>query len=383
MLKENRWLAVFLLSLPYINDTFPSNYFIYFWIQDFFKIISFVIVMLLMIRKKARISFLNKILIFSCVWLGISTLINVPLVQDHIYNKFFYDVLSLIYMGILIECFADEPDPLINGLMLNYELALYPYCIAKIFFTTEKYPRGLLNTLILWIVPAMFLAMLRMIKEKKFVRSAFLIVTCLLTVYKVWSATTVASVMMIYLMFGIGYLLFKTAKIRIPAWLLLVLAFAANLFILFVYSGGEFKLVDFFIERILGKSTTFTERDIIWKEAMRMIIEKPFIGHGSRPVVYAQNSFGSVYIHAHNQLLQKLNEGGIVSLLLFVGFHIELVRRLDKSRCELGRLIVLSFLFGIWLTYIVEAYKDFYLFYPVFFIGYHIDEMLVNDKRCI
>ena len=379
--RKHQWIIVFLLAVPFLNDSFPSGFPITYYQKDFFKIISVLILIWILYEKKRKPSKLFMWAALCEFSLLVSTLINYPFTETWTYNKMFYDILSILFMGLLTEAFLDDSKALISGLMLNYEIAIYPCYINALRGTPglDYYHRGLLDTLVLWFLPAIFIALLRMVTQKKYVRSAVLIIVTILFELKVWCATTIAAFMgAVAVMIG-SYLLYKWKDIRVSATLLFVIVVLTNVFILFIYSGGRFALIDFFIEKILKKSTDFTQRNIIWKEAMRMIMEKPILGHGSRPVVYATTSYSTVYIHAHNQFLQKLNEGGIVRLILFLMFHVELLRKLDKEHNSIIRILCLSFLFGIWMTYIPEAYKDTYLFYIVFFISYHFSELFKKD----
>ena len=114
--------------------------------------------------------------------------------------------------------------------------------------------------------------------------------------------------------------------------------------------------VKFFIEDILGKNVTLTNRTVIWVKVISGIIQKPFLGHA------IQESSNLFYIHidfwnrvavdgtysAHNQILQTLYEGGtiaialIFSLLWHVGKEIKECRNDNiSSICKLMLIVTL------------------------------------------
>ena len=136
-------------------------------------------------------------------------------------------------------------------------------------------------------------------------------------------------------------------------------------------------MIDVFIEKFLGRSTSFTGRTPIWEKAIEMFFEKPVIGYGFRPSVTRADGF--VAMHAHNMILQRLTATGLIGLILFVIFHIILVLKVDKMENTIARIIMIGGVFGINITYLMDAYKKFFRFYLVFFLAYHIDG-LIKDK---
>ena len=113
-----------------------------------------------------------------------------------------------------------------------------------------------------------------------------------------------------------------------------------------------------------------------------MFLQKPLIGHGFRPELDTYEGFHA--LHAHNQLLQRLTATGIIGLALFVIFHIVLIIKVDKQENTLARLFMVSGVFAVNLTYIMDAYKKFFRFYFIFFLAYHVEDIIRNrydDKK--
>lgn len=382
LIQKYRWIIVFLMAVPFFNDSY-SVMLVDEWLMEIFKILVFLSLIAILAICRRKISGLTVVLFSIELWWLISTLLNYPLSQKMVYHKLLIDIVNALSVALIVEINIDDPLSLVKGLILNMELAIYPN-----FYTVVTSPKGsdyfLLGydaVLVLWIIPAICVGFLYIAMNRKIIRGSLLIAASVLTAFIVWSATTIVALLA---MFGFVFLSFifsrigKLKDIKIPASLFVILAAVLNVFVLFAYSGGHFPLIDFFIEKILHKSTSFTGRTEIWQEAIRMIKEKPLIGHGFRPEVHVSNGYADIFIHSHNQLLQRLNATGIIGLLLFALFHVELVRKLDRSENTFERTTMVAGVLGICMTYITDAYKKFFRFYLVFFLAYYVDEMIRN-----
>ena len=380
--KNNRWLLVFICAIPFFNDSYGSYQLIPDWDMDYIKIAVFLFLVSGFIKYKKKPSKLFIVLFVMEMWWLFSTLMNYPLSDTTSYRKLIIDIINALSVSLLIEYFKDDPSSILKGLMLNFELSLYPNLISvfvDLIPHFRHYILGYYALLILWIIPAIVVSLLYMVNEKKYIRGSILIIACIVTSIEVWCATIIASLFGISFVLLFGLLLFKSKKLskyKIPLMLIFVFVFVANLFVLFVYTGGNYPVIDFIIEKILRRSTTFTGRVPIWQEALNMFKQSPIYGNGFRPSVTIPGGFTA--IHSHNQFLQRLNATGAIGLMLFVLFHILLSLKVDSSKNTIQRLIVVSACFGIFLTYITEAYKKFFRFYLVFFIAYHIDEFVIN-----
>ena len=114
----------------------------------------------------------------------------------------------------------------------------------------------------------------------------------------------------------------------------LVCIFLGIFVFLFLFDGlvsfVKSDYVKYVIEDVLGKDTTMSGREVIWKMAVQEISKHPFLGNGIRES-YNIFNINNHYLSAHNQLLQSLYEGGI---MLFVAF-IPLVNLASKSlKCQ-------------------------------------------------
>ena len=383
---KHNWLRVLLLITPFFNEVYPPVSLLPDYIVDYLKILAFIILILIMIRKKNKPSALFISLIIIEGWWVISTMLNYPLGETGVYQKLFMDNINAISMALIVECFIDDPVNLTKGLMLSFELALYPDLVVAFIkpLRDNQQLLGYYSVVILWLLPALCVLFMNIVLNKQYFRSIALLAAIIAITIRTWCATIVVALMAFFGIIILGTILLKTEKFKnfkLPLSVFVILAVLLNVFVLFAYSGGSFPLIDVIIEKVLRRSTSFTERDVIWKEAMRMISEKPWIGHGFRPEIKASNSTADSFIHAHNQILQRLNATGIIGLITFIVFHIILCIRVDRSKNTFLRLVMVGGVTGVCITYITEGYKKFFRFYLLFFLAYHVDEIIQNSYK--
>jgi len=379
---KNKWAVVFLLAIPFFNDGYLNNPIISDNLMDRFKIFVFVILLGLFIYKKRKPSPLLICLFVMEAWWFITTAINYGFAYSNALYKTTIDIINALSVAMIVEFYKGKGEDLVDGLMLNLELALYPNFVTVFTQHAERgyYLLGYYAVLILWILPAICVAALYMCIHKKYIRGSILIAVSVATAIITWCATIVVALMGMAFAVALGIFLYrnkKTSKFRFPLWTFVVLALLGNLFLLFVYSGGSFPFIDLFIEKFLGRSTTFTGRTPIWEKAIQMFMEKPLIGYGFRPVVIRADGFEAM--HAHNMLLQRLIATGVIGLILFVVFHILLILRVDKMKNSIARIVMIGGVFAINITYLMDAYKKFFRFYLVFFLAYHVDQIIQSQ----
>ena len=124
----------------------------------------------------------------------------------------------------------------------------------------------------------------------------------------------------------------------------------------------------------MHRQPSFTGRDQLWQKAKVLIKYKPIFGYGYGKGVYAD--YATTELHPHNDILNRILVGGIIFLVLYLVVNYILNRKIDKQNDSILKILVVSLLFGIYLTFITEAYTNVYLYYIVFFLAYHLDEIV-------
>lgn len=124
--------------------------------------------------------------------------------------------------------------------------------------------------------------------------------------------------------------------------------------------------VKFFIEDILGKNVTLTNRTVIWVKVISGIIQKPFLGHG------IQESSNLFYIHidfwnrvavdgtysAHNQILQTLYEGGTIAIALIFSLLWHVGKEIKECSKNNEKIVFRFYGFGEDLEYLQQYQKS-------------------------
>ncbi len=378
-LIDNKWILVSFLFLPFVYKIlFPDGTKIWLIesIKQEVKVLCFLIILFLFLFKRKKPSKLLWCLFIFELWLIITTLINNGIYQ--LKGVLIY-AMSSIAIAMLIELYKDDIGPLIKGLMLDYEFFLYLNFITVVLYNSTKgysgscYMLGYYNTMLLFTYPAICIAAIYMKLSKKYIRASILILISMLTIILSRGSTPLGSLICSVGVFVILYLL-RNTKINIPFWLISLLLLLFNIFIVFVFEGGKYELIDFIIEKVLNRNTTFSGRLTIWESALNMIKNRWLIGYGHSTAVPDVIGSSTTVIHAHNTLLTIAVNSGVIGLILFFILHYVLIKKIDKTNNSIVKFVAISLLAGIFLSYTTDSYpKDFY-FLVNFFLAYHMDD---------
>ena len=136
------------------------------------------------------------------------------------------------------------------------------------------------------------------------------------------------------------------------------------LFQVFVVFSGESlhqnELAVYFIEDVLGKDMTFTNRTGMWDAAGRMVAQSPVFGYGLVDKEWYLTRMSTFAIGPHNYIYAVLIYGGVTLLACFIALLVAATRRifsfLDRSALTL-LLGTTTLLFMM----LMEVYPDFFL----------------------
>ena len=383
LIEKNNWIVVFLLFFPFIYKIWlPDGTGFYYIdsIKDYWKMFSFVVVVALFLTKKKKPSKPLIIVSVMGIWTIVVTAINN---SNGLYETILF-VIAVIVLSSLVELFIDDIDNMINGLMLSFELFLYMNFVTIIAFHSTKgflehhYLLGYYNTLIVFTYPAIAVSSIYMHRRKKYVRPTLLIIVSILTLVLAGGSTPLGSLIGTFGIIVTCIILNKLKmQIKHKAIILFIVAIIFSGFILFVFEGGKYKIIDFVIEKLLNRNTTFTGRLGIWKRAEEMFLNNPIVGYGRETIIRVTN-FGD-FIHCHNEYLTILVFTGIIGFVLFILFNFVILDKFDKQKESLLKYVLLGLLFGIFLSYVTECYQKEYMFYIIFFLAYHLDKIGIKE----
>lgn len=374
------WILIFILFFPHVFHMYaPSGPIpIFEWLNSRFRILSlFVLCFIFVVLKKKKTSKLLMVLIVCCFWIIFTTIINNP---TNIKKALLY-VSSALSIAILVECYKENIKELIKGLMLVFEVHLYPNLLTIILFRNSKNQNwynlnnfflGTRNDLILYMLPALLVCMLYILYVKKKTRPLCLVAIITLSVILCGSSTTQIAFLLLLLVFIFFYYIRrKNMKYSIIIPILIVL-FGAIIVYPYLFFGKNI-IVDYLLNNVYyGQS--FAERAGFWVCSKEYIFEKPLFGYG-----YINKSLVFTGIHdvnhgnSHSEFIQLIINYGLVGMVLFSYFNVVLIKEIYKKKSATQLIVSLSFICAIYITFITQAYHRFFEFYLIFFLIYHLD----------
>lgn len=183
---------------------------------------------------------------------------------------------------------------------------------------------------------------------------------------------------------GIGLTIFfiifaklKGSRLALKVYFVFVLLF--NFILLYMQMEIDNNYVVWFVEDVLGKDMTFTDRARVWLEAVDLISESLWVGYGIQPTEWFDYHFK--VLSAHNFILTMLLKGGVVLISIFVVILIVCVRNANKhvtSAITFLQLGCCSFL----LMMTMESYSMMFVFYYLF-LNYFSVNLYLEDGETI
>ena len=159
------------------------------------------------------------------------------------------------------------------------------------------------------------------------------------------------------------YLVFPFIRNAFEKWNFLVfLGIVAVLFVLLVFFYGalsELPFVKFVVEDVLGKDITMSGRLYVWNGIVPEALKKPLLGHGfgdSTNYFYESSIWNHGYVHAHNEWLQTVYEGGFLTLAAGI-----IMTALCASKVKSREVKMILFTLLIMLQSDMIAYYPWYL----------------------
>ena len=183
---------------------------------------------------------------------------------------------------------------------------------------------------------------------------------------------------------GIGLMMFfilfcklRVARLALKVFFILVLSF--NFVLIYMQMEIDNSYVAWFIEDVLRKDLTFTDRARVWFEAVNLITESLWFGYGIQPPEWFDYHFK--VLSAHNFILTMLLKGGFILLGIFLSIIIVCVRNANKVATPAITLLQFgccSFL----LMMTMESYSMMFVFYYLF-LNYFLPNLYLENGKTI
>ena len=210
---------------------------------------------------------------------------------------------------------------------------------------------------------------------KLFFNLLFVSIVSFVTVVVMGSMTSVVGIGLT--IFFIIFAKLKGSRLALTLYFIFVLLF--NFILLYMQMEIDNNYAVWFVEDVLGKDMTFTDRARVWLEAVGLISESPWVGYGIQPTEWFDYHFN--VLTAHNFILTMLLKGGVVLISIFVVILIVCVRNANKhvtSAITFLQLGCCSFL----LMMTMESYSMMFVFYYLF-LNYFSVNLYLEDGETI
>lgn len=379
---------LYFILIPLLH---PQGFQVYFPVYKIFFTVWMYLAMILIICMFCFIIAKHKIVLKKCVWfmlLYYLTFIAITLivqggVSEGLQKLFMAPALCLL----CAMCLQKNSEKFIccisNILIINLGLniTLFNPLLWKQYFNIDGHIIFLGHVQVvaqLGILGIFISYILYELNKKK--KSKWLLILSLITLA---ISDTSASYIVLILVF-IFYLMSKRLKLVKKAFFkpgaLICIFILVNLLLWFFVKNFTSGSVYKFMAGITNGRT------FVWRKALELVDEHWLIGYGAYGVLiqvfwhqWSDNPSGMNY--AHNEVLQRLLDGGIILLLLFllmIYMYIKNIKKISNNRLNYWANAVLTILLVIMLA---ESVTEYYYFFILISILAYLPEIEIILER--
>lgn len=306
-------------------------------------------------------------------------------------SKALWQMVSTVAFAFIIDCYSDDIVSLFRVLMLHFELCIYINLFTVICFENYLYSRvneayGMTqewflsspNMFIIWLFPALVIALIYKELSQNKKRSYLLIFAVLLTEIINGSGTGKVGVFVLTFLAVAPYL----RKVITPMRSLI----AISILVLMVVWFQSFEFLRPIIEDILHKDMTFTSRLTIWNNAINAIKENLLIGYGimnTNDIIGILGQFpGFIWAgatHCHCEYLQIFFQGGIIGFFMYIVLIIKSMRKcVIYWKYRIAQLC--TFAIVVYLIISMTEVFEYTLMYVPLMITLSLDKLVNNSQ---
>ena len=273
---------------------------------------------------------------------------------------------SLMLWGILKLYLPTDGEFILRSIVVSMALCIYTNFILLLIFpgglwaqttnTSYYLLGGNYNQMGRTIIPAItIMGFYRMLYNRKSTALMLLIICSILTLGIVGSKTSIVGIAIL-----IAFYFIKSYRTRKRLLILFILAYfvfqAIVVFGLYDLSKNEY--IVYFVEDVLKKDLTFTNRTRVWAQSILLILKSPIVGFG-----YQSDAWYTNILHvttAHNLILGQLISGGIIGLSLFVVIIMTAIRKHLRHPFPASQFLLCGFCTFLFMM-IMEVYPLTYI----------------------
>ena len=334
-----------------------------------------IIFILLLVLFFRRIRMPNGSLLFISffVFLALITVINRKPITP--WFQYYFNSICVI---LIYSIFKSHKAEIISALSWYYSLLCFINCFYMIIYPEGMYYNELAGYSANWIlgykssfqyyfIPAVLFSFINSVYSRKWLHFCIVDSVCLFE--SIISKNIMLCIILIIFNIIVLFKLYNLRYFNIQSYS--IISISVSIMLVFFVSSIFSTSIGSFFQNVLNKSSTLSSRSsIIWPKAFELIANNPIWGYG----VLGSSEYRNIFAinsasHSHNQIINFIIEGGVLSLAFFIGIMIKLVncskRHTNKaSKClELGVfMILLCFSIevitrhiagGLWLVFIM------------------------------
>lgn len=382
-------LFEFLLFFPVFQTQLMQRFYTSLRISTLMRYAILLYCLSLYITKKRKISRITIYVLILQIWTFIVTHIN----GGHALN-WVQALLAIVNIPLLFDIFSDRMDKMLKYLVIYSKIIVYGNALSMLIFRnglktlinppyapTPMWLIGVSNSFVFWLYPCMvFLIVDYYVNHNK----KTLIAIGLAGFMNVLSDSTT----------GLVGALVLLATLFIPKLKAILTPIRIGiggvvLFVLIIIIGNS-SFLEPIIVGLLGKDMTFSNRLIIWQNAIEAIILNPIMGYGLMGTSAATMILGRLpnglisgtAMHCHSEYLQIAFKFGLVGVgyfaLLIVISLIRCTRRKSDVSLTLGVGLAIVMIMGITEVF---AYPLFYMLFVAAFSYDKFDKLTKKDSE--
>ncbi len=375
-LKEQRFIPAAMCSLAVIQSSVSFNVFPFLRPLSFIVlglcILSFLIMFAIYLRRPT-ISMFGLTTSIHLFMLIAFSLISATDIKNAIYTSVVIWLLLLLF-----HYYSHNIRLLLQTVAFTFSVCIYINLLVMVMFPDWMFAAedafdsfllgGNYNSLGCRFMTGFVCNLLCIKYGKKWLFNSILIfIISVVTLVLVGSMTSLS----VILLFAVLSLIpsVKLQKAILIGWFFFYL-----LFHFFVVFNGESlhnnELAVYFIEDVLGKDITFTNRTGMWDAALRVIADSPIIGYGLVDSDWYLTNMFTFAIGPHNMILALLIYGGLALLLTFFVQVVFAVHNIIDCFDRMGGILMLGTMSLLFMM-TFEVYPTFFITLLLLLICYY------------
>ncbi len=362
------------LTIPWLNPGYLNNFVFTKELMSYWRYVSFALLMIWMLVRKKRVSSIIVLIGIQQMYLLLITLFHSDANGIRTCRGSVFLVLGVV---LLYELAHENKRIFLSSQLFCFEVVIYINLITEILFpdgmyikevgkfiATKNWFLGYYNNHTQYFLPALLFAFLYKNETGRKLRTYMLTIAIFISAILGWSGGILVA------LFGMAavYVFFKN---RTEVFHYYTYWGLHILFVIFVILLKCQRLLFWLIDGVLDKWGSLELRMSLWDRCLQMISEAFLFGHGIETGDVRAAKAGFFWgMHAHNQLLELMYQGGIINLLLFAVVVIVAGRKVYRYRNTMeSKIISIAFL-GWCLCTLVEPYATSFLI-GMFVVAYY------------